>query len=88
MNSTFTEFNFTDGYAGASIRAMSNEIHPTPPTSHSVDAAQQHLFQAAQNAEGLKTSSLFRQWFERAGSALKRAEQRIMDSFKVPPNGG
>jgi hypothetical protein len=29
-----------------------------------------------------------RQWLERAACALERAEQRIMDGFRVPPHGG
>lgn len=70
------------------MRAMSNEIHPTPPTGHPGDAVQQHLLQAAKNAGWLKTSNLFRKCFERTGFALKRAEKQIMDNFKVPPNGG
>ncbi|MFN3437041.1 MAG: hypothetical protein ACK41V_05065 [Acidovorax sp.] len=27
-------------------------------------------------------------WFARVGAAMDRAEQRITDSFKVPPSGG
>ncbi|WP_353236258.1 hypothetical protein [Diaphorobacter ruginosibacter] len=33
-------------------------------------------------------SSRFRSWMESAGQALERAEKRITDNFRVPPNGG
>jgi hypothetical protein len=69
---------------------MSNEIRPktTEPNGNSSNAQQTYSALAAKNGAFLRAKNLFRKRLEIVGSALERAEKRIMENFRVPPNGG
>lgn len=82
------EFNFTDGSLRASMPGMFYRTRPdttiapatpSPPESTAVDKGPQ---------KPACKSGLVRWWLAHMGAALDRAEQRIMDNFKVPPHGG
>ncbi|ADV00088.1 hypothetical protein HF896_10990 [Alicycliphilus denitrificans] len=59
---------------------MPDETKPTTTQ----DGPPQGVPAAARSREGGR----IRQWLERVGLALERAEKRIMDGFRVPPHGG
>lgn len=61
----------------------------TPPDP--VDTPVVPLQQTAAQSEPempVRTASRLRRWFARMGAAMDRAEQRIVEDFKVPPHGG
>lgn len=67
---------------------MTHEPQPTQPDRNAADSAQHHPPAAAWRRLLSGAWHLFGKWSERIGSAMERAEKRIMENFRVPPGGG
>lgn len=67
---------------------MSNETQPANPNPDAIDSEQHRPPTAIWRRLLYGAWHLLRKWSESTGSALERAEKRIMENFRVPPNGG
>jgi hypothetical protein len=67
---------------------MPNEIQPTHPDRDATDPEQHRASTALWRRLLSGAWRHLRQWSESTGAALERAEKRIMENFRVPPNGG
>ena len=78
------ELNFTDVSANPSIWFMDTKrCLSLPDDDHS-----QALSGPAQAADAaVEPTNLLRRWMRQASAVLARAEQRVTENFRVPPNG-
>lgn len=67
---------------------MSHASQPTPSEPDAQDTVQQPAPSAFWRQVFQRTWRRLGLWGEIAGAALKRAERRIQENFRVPPNGG
>lgn len=78
------ELNFTDVSANPSIGSMDTKrCLPLPD-----DDASQALSCPAQASDAaVEPTPWYRAWMRQASAVLARAEKRVAENFRVPPNG-